>query len=246
MTLLAIGLIIIIGLLIGAVGVGGFLVVPILVFVDGRPLRDAVIAATVSFLGSGIIAALSWIRDSRFSENRNRVFLLAAAPGALLGAMLVRVISGTWIGLLIAIAVGLAGLGQLFGLPRTAASPPTALGAFVSGLVTGTGSALTGTSGPLIAMPLLARGGTGIVERIRVSQVSQLPIAATAAAVFLVAGDIAWMVAMACSAALAVGVVAGMRITLLVTPKVLSRTSAVLMLITGCAMLGSTLLTQQH
>ena len=239
MNLFALALIVAIGVSIGAVGIGGFLVVPVLVLVEGRTLRDAVIAATVSFVGAGLVSLVEVLRRPREDADNVRPFLYASAPGALVGAMLLRVIDVTVIGVLITIAVGLAGVGELFGLPRPAARVARPLRSYVNGAITGVASALTGTSGPMVAMPLLAFAGTPIRERIRVGQVAQLPIALTAAIVFAVGGDIAWSVAVASAIALAVGVVGGMRLTPRVAPAVLSRTAAALMLATACTMLAS-------
>lgn len=239
MHLLSFALIVTIGASIGAVGVGGFLVVPVLVFLDGRPLRDAVIAATVSFVGAGIVSLVVSLRRSGDHARGGGPFLVATAPGALVGAMLLRVIDATTIGILITIAVGLAGIGELFGLPRARTRESGQLRACVDGAVTGIASALTGTSGPLVAMPLLAFAGMPIRERIRVGQVAQLPIALTAAIVFILGGDIAWTAAVTSAAALAVGVLVGMAVTPRVAPIVLSRTAAVLMLATACGMLAT-------
>lgn len=237
MHLLAFALIVTIGASIGAVGVGGFLVVPVLVFLDGRPLRDAVIAATVSFVGAGIVSLVVSLRRTGNETRSGRSFLVASAPGALAGAMLLRVIDATTIGILITLAVGLAGIGELFGLPRARTTPSGPLRTCVDGAVTGLASALTGTSGPLVAMPLLAFAGMPIRERIRIGQVAQLPIALTAAIVFIIGGDIAWTAAATSAAALAVGVLGGMALTPRVAPIVLSRTAAVLMLATACSTL---------
>jgi hypothetical protein len=58
-------------------------VVPVLVFLEGRSVRDAVIAATVSFVGSGLVALYVWLRQERSVPAGHRGFLLATAPGAL-------------------------------------------------------------------------------------------------------------------------------------------------------------------
>lgn len=239
MTLLALVLVLLVGLLIGAVGIGGFLVVPVLVLLEGQPVRDAVIAATVSFVGSGLVALLVALRPGKQSSGGGRVFLLANAPGALLGALLLRAINGATIGLLIALAVGVAGVAELLGWPKANGRKPHPLLATLNGLVTGAGSALTGTSGPLIAMPLLAWAGVPIVERIRAGQVAQLPIAATATLVFVAAGDIAWTVAAMSALTLAAGTLVGMRITTALAPGVLRRVAAILMLLSAFSMLGA-------
>jgi uncharacterized protein len=239
MTLLAVLLVFLIGLLIGTVGIGGFLVVPVLVFLEGRSPRDAVIAATVCFVGSGLVSLWVWRRERRVAPGGSRPFLLTAAPGALAGALLLKVIGGAAIAILIAGVVGLAGIAELFGRPRAAARRAHRLRAALDGFVTGMGSALTGTSGPLIAMPLLARSGLPTLERIRIGQVAQLPIAATAAAVFIAAGDIAWTVAAISALSLALGGLVGMRLGLSIAPAALSRIAGILMLLTACSMVAS-------
>jgi len=110
----------------------------------------------------------------------------------------------------------------------------------IEGVITGLASTLTGTSGPLVAMPLLAFSGVPIRERIRAGQVAQLPIALTAALVLVTAGVIAWNVALTSALALAIGVLAGMRVTPRVSPAILARAAALLMLATAAAMLVST------
>jgi uncharacterized membrane protein YfcA len=237
-----------VGALIGAVGIGGFLVVPVLVFVQGRPLREAVIAAVVAFVGAGLVSLVVVPRQPHDVHRSLRSFLVACVPGALAGALLLRVVDVRVIGLLITAAVGLAGLAQLFGWPRMDANSndrrtgergPVATA--IEGVVTGLASTLTGTSGPLVAMPLLALSGMPIRERIRAGQVAQLPIALTASVVLLSAGAIGWRVAITSAIAVAIGVLAGMRVTPRVAPDILSRTAALLMLATAAAMLVSTL-----
>jgi uncharacterized membrane protein YfcA len=247
MDLLALTLVASIGVLIGAVGIGGFLVVPVLVFLQGRPLREAVVAATVSFVGAGVVALVALAQGRRDARTRDGLaFLLACAPGALVGALLLRVVDATAIGLLITLAVGAAGLAQWLGWPdgdrherdgadggdvRASRAAIVALGA-----LTGTASALTGTSGPLVGMPLLASTGMPIRERIRAGQVAQLPIALAAALVFLTAGDIGVTTALSCALALALGMAVGMRVTPRVAPRVLARIAALLMIATALAM----------
>lgn len=237
--LLALALIAAIGVSIGAVGIGGFLVVPVLVFVEGRTLREAVIAASVAFAGAGLVSLFAGLRERRVDTGSARSFLVASAPGALIGALLLRVIDATAIGILITVAVGLAGVAELSGWPRVARSQRRPLRGYLDGAMTGLASALTGTSGPMIAMPLLAWNGTPIRERIRIGRIAQLPIALTAAAVFVAGGDIAWTLAGISAIALGVGVLGGMRLTPRVSPIVLSRTAAALMLATACSMLAT-------
>src|SRR5690606_10737645 len=77
-SLLALALVFLIGALIGAVGVGGFLLVPVLVFLDGRPVRDAVVLATVSFVGAGAAAFYMEARHRGWSGAAGRLFVVAS------------------------------------------------------------------------------------------------------------------------------------------------------------------------
>ncbi len=167
------------------------------------------------------------------------MFLVAAVPGALLGALLLRVISNGAVAVMIAVAVGMAGVAELLGLPRSPTRESAVRRGAVNGLITGIGSALTGTSGPLIGMPLLAWSGTSIVERIHVAQVAQLPIAATAALVFGLAGDVAWAVAASSAVALSLGTAGGMRLTSSMAPITLRRTTAALMVTSALSVLAT-------
>jgi hypothetical protein len=250
--ILALLLVASIGVLIGAVGVGGFLVVPVLVFVQGRPLREAVIAATVSFVGAGIVAIVVVMQGRREPNARHDLaFLAACAPGALAGALLLRVIDATVIGILITLAVGAAGVAELLRSARACGSEGNEtnvrgasrrrIATIAFGGLTGTASALTGTSGPLVAMPLLALTGMPIRERIRAGQVAQLPIALTAALVFVSAGDIGLALAASSALALGVGMAVGMRVTPRVAPTALARVAAMLMIATSLAMLATAL-----
>jgi uncharacterized membrane protein YfcA len=91
-------------------------------------------------------------------------------------------------------------------------------------------------------MPLLAWSGVPIVERIRIAQIAQLPIAAAAAAVFVIAGDIRWTGAMISALGLASGTLMGMRVGTALAPVILRRASATLMLLTAGTMLVSAFL----
>ncbi|MBA3507906.1 MAG: hypothetical protein H0T80_19300 [Betaproteobacteria bacterium] len=68
MSFLACVLILAVGVLIGAIGIAGFLVVPILVFVEGASVRDAVIVAAVSFLS--VRVSCRWRRGCIAGDSR--------------------------------------------------------------------------------------------------------------------------------------------------------------------------------
>ena len=59
MTLGAALLLALVGVLVGAVGLGGFLVVPTLVWLTGQDPADSVAAAALAFLAAGVVSALA-------------------------------------------------------------------------------------------------------------------------------------------------------------------------------------------
>ena len=192
MSLTAILLVAAIGALIGAVGLGGFLMVPLLALMEGTSVREGIVVAAIAFLASGVVSW--WLFRLPLDEARTeRWFLLAAAPGA---------------------ATASAG-----------------------GLVTGFASALTGTSGPMVAMPLLSWAGRALRERVALAQVAQIPIALGATIAFASFGEVPWRLAAESSAALCVGLVLGARATRRLDTDLLRRLAAVLMWGAAAAML---------
>lgn len=237
MTLLAALLVAAIGALIGAVGLGGFMMVPLLMFLEGASVRQGVVVAAIAFLASGVVSLLLWRRTAGTAPGR-RHFLWAAAPGAVAGALAVQASGEGMLAVLIALGFAVAGVAEWLQLPRHV--QPRAVGgakAAGGGLITGFASALTGTSGPMVAMPLLAWAGLALRERVALAQVAQIPIALGATIAFASFGEVPWKLAGASSAALCAGLVLGAGATRRLDAGLLRRLAAVLMWGAAAAML---------
>ena len=227
-----------IGLLIGTVGLGGFLLVPILVTLEGRSTHDAVVVAAVAFLFAGLVSLASWRRRAPAELRTHAPFLLAAGPGAIAGALVVGAMVDGALDIVIAVAFASAAIAEWLALPRTAAvRKHGAVRAGAGGTFAGFASALTGTSGPMVAMPLLAWSGLPLRERIVVGQVAQVPIALGATVMFAGLGAIPWSLAVACSLALCAGMIASRLVAHRIEAGWLRRLAAVLMLGAAVAML---------
>ncbi len=238
-------LIAIVGVLIGAIGLGGFLVVPVLVLLDGRAPHEALAAATLAFAGAG---ALSWATarpahgagaDRPAAAKARGAFLLAAMPGAAIGALTVGSLAQGPLALLIAAAFAVAGWAEWRGWPRVsqrdaARARPAAWAA--GGLGTGLASALTGTSGPMVGLPLLTWAGLPGASRLALAQALQLPVALGAGVVYAGAAVLPWAAGAACTALLCAGVLLGSRLARAVSPAPLRRLSALLMWAAALAM----------
>ncbi|MGH8847428.1 MAG: TSUP family transporter [Polaromonas sp.] len=172
------------GWLIGATGIGGVLVVPALTQLEGLDVQRAIAAAQLAFAFPGA-AALWWLRRGPPTSNTGLGALVAGAvPGAVLGATLVHHVEPRW---LLAAVAALALVSGLRGLrPAPAAAPPgpalsmPAMAAL--GMAVGLGSALTGTGGPVLLVPLLMLWHQPLARTLAAAQAIQLPVALCASA----------------------------------------------------------------
>ncbi len=207
MTLFVIALALVSGLLIGCVGIGGVLLVPGL-SLAGVPVHDAIAASMLCYLFSGGIAVVIYARAGSIAWTSAAWLGLGAMPGAFAGAVLANAVGGEVLLLLIGVAVLFSGLRSL-GLSRAAvAGEGRALGAAplaVIGAAVGFGSALTGTGGPVLLVPLLMWFRLPVLFVVGLSQAIQVPIAALATIGNLLYGRLD----PALAAWLSLGVVAG-------------------------------------
>jgi uncharacterized membrane protein YfcA len=215
--------------------------VPLLTLLAGTSVRQGVTVAALAFLASGVVSLLLFRRPFQ-KEGTERWFLLAAAPGAVVGAVAVQAAREGVLSAAIVLGFAAAGLAEWMRLPRNV--PPRSVSraaATGGGLVTGFTSALTGTSGPMVAMPLLSWTGMALRERVALAQIAQIPIALGATVAFTSFGDVPWRLAAECSAALCVGLVLGARGTRRIDTGMLRRLAAVLMWGAAVAMLAQML-----
>lgn len=223
-----------IGALIGCVGIGGVLLVPTLAFLGGIAIHDAIAAAMFSYLFSGAAATWVYARKGSIDWGSSLWLAIGAMPAALAGAIAASHVTARVLELLIAVLVIFAGLRALQpgnGSDRTASLSKgglVGLGAFV-----GFGSALTGTGGPLLLVPLLVWLKIPILTTIGLSQVIQLPIAALATAGNVAFGILDIRLGAVLAIALLVGSIVGARAAHVLPSGTLTRFVGLLMLAVG-------------
>jgi uncharacterized membrane protein YfcA len=198
------------GWLIGATGIGGVLVVPVLHQLQGVPLPRAIAAASLAFALPGLAAA--WrLRKRAVEVPAGTVTLaLAALPGAAAGALLVHHLPVHWLlaGLAtLALASGLWGLRRAPGEGHGPPLPRAAMGAL--GVAVGFGSAVTGTGGPVLLVPMLMLLRQGLRSSVPAAQAVQLPVAVCAAAGHAWAGALDLPLALGLGVVLLAGSLAG-------------------------------------
>ena len=170
------------GLLIGSVGIGGVLLVPALTYLAEIPVHRAIPACMFSYLATGAIGVLVYSRHGSIRWAEAGWLCLGAIPASLIGSLSLAAISADAVMGLIAGMMVFAGIDTLIRRDRRFASPSTrrTIGApayVMIGALTGYGSAITGTGGPLILVPVVLYLGVPVLTAVGLSQAIQIPIA---------------------------------------------------------------------
>ena len=196
------------GALIGCIGIGGVVLVPLLVYFGDVDIKLAISAAMFAYIVSGLVGTFIYAQSKSIQWSMALILFIGAAPGALMGSWLVAVTHADFLKALIGILAILSGIQTLRGGAKADHDDAPLLGntpLIGIGAVTGILSSLTGTGGPLVLVPLLLWLRLPVLIAIGLSQAIQLPIASFATAANLMAGNFNWIIAIG----LAVGISSG-------------------------------------
>ena len=226
------------GLLIGAVGIGGVILVPALVYFGGIPIHTAIAAAMMSYLLTGLIGTLVYAGKNSIRWSMALWLCAGAMPAALAGALAAGRASSLLLEVLIGLLTAASGIHALLASPagddaRSAAVSGPALG--LIGAVTGFGSALSGTGGPLILVPILMWLELPVLTAIALAQAIQLPIALLATAGNFLSGNLDPGLGALLATGLAVGTFVGARVAHAVPRAALHRAVAIVLVVVGAA-----------
>lgn len=235
--LLAIGLLV--GVLIGAIGVGGVLLVPALTYVGGMAIHVAIASAMVAYFFAGGVGSIEFARRGSLRWSDAAWLTVGAMPGAFAGAAATNAVPGYVLELLIATLIIGSALNSLRRhAPLSRGVDTLTKGALVLiGVVTGVASSMSGTGGPLVLMPILLWLHVPVLAAVGLSQVIQLPISVFATAGNVVYGAIDVAVAASLSVLLMIGVWFGARIAHRVSSITLKRFVSQMLLGVGVMML---------
>jgi uncharacterized protein len=200
----------IVGLLIGAVGIGGVLLVPALTMVTDIGVHQAVPICTLSFLATGVIGVIVYARHGSIQWPKVFWLCLGAVPAAFLGSVSLLSIPAVAVMLLIATLMIVSGVDALIKayrqpLQQQALRQLTPMQYVFIGAITGFGSAITGTGGPLILVPIIIFLGLPVLTAIGLSQAIQIPIAAFASIGNWLSGNLNFDLALVVASLLVVG-----------------------------------------
>jgi uncharacterized membrane protein YfcA len=231
------------GTLIGAVGVGGILLTPLLIFALGTDLHIAQATSSFSFLFTGLMGTFIYARRKSIAWAQVLWISLGVIPATIAGARVNTTASAAILTLILAALILYSGANALVKC-KTASMDPgsrtlnvgtrsseivvtgaqpsgarTSMPEFTIklkkatlvfiGLGVGFGSALTGTGGPVLLVPLLLTLGYLPLSAVGVSQAVQLPIAVFATLGFLLYGEIDFSLGIALGVVQSLGVIIG-------------------------------------
>ncbi len=225
----------VVGTLIGCVGVGGVLLPPALVYLGGFGFHAAAATSTWAFLFCGAAGTLSYSGrrsiDWRMASWLGAGVVPAAFAGALANAALPE---GLLMTILAAVMV-ITGADALMRSPndagrtrRLGAPALLAVGAFV-----GFGSALTGTGGAVLLVPVLLLLRAPVRASVGAAQAVALPVVIFSIAGYVLYGSVDFVLGTAVGLVAAVGVVVGARIAHAAPAAALRRVVATALLCAG-------------
>ena len=231
-----------VGALIGAVGIGGVLLIPALTAFAALPIKAAMATALFTFTFTGIVGTFLFQRRGSIDWPVARPVLLSAIVFGFVGAWANSVVRPKALALILAAVIIFAGiytLATLRGLSKPAFNDrPHAkqLVLFGVGAIAGFGSGLTGVGGPALSVPLMVLLGFPALVSIGVSQAIQIVAAVSGTLGNLRYGTIDFNVAAIVTVAELAGVLVGVRIAHAVDANVLRKGVAVLCLVVGAAL----------
>lgn len=233
-----------VGTLIGAVGVGGILLIPALSLFGGLAIQHAMATALFTFILTGLIGTFLFQRRGSIAWHVTVPLCAGAALFGFAGAWANSRIDGTVLATILAAVILFAGAYTLFTpeARRHAAwdGRPGAQRALLLGIgaVSGFGSGLTGVGGPALSVPMMVLFGFPSLVSIGASQVIQVLAAVSGTVGNLKFGAIDFALAIPVALVEVVGVHLGVRIAHAVDARSLRRFVGVLCLVVGVSMLG--------
>lgn len=224
-----------IGGLIGSIGIGGVLLVPLMVYVAHYPMHVAIAASMFCYIFTGLVGTFAYTRFGTVPIRTSWPIFIAAIPGAVLGAGLLAFVPARPLLLTTAAMTLFAGYSALrTPLPLRGDGRTLSLSASLAiGAFTGFASALSGTGGPVILVPLMLMLNAPLLLAVGVGQAVQLPIATLATLVNFRNGTLDFTMAGTIAVSLAIGCFVGSHIAHRLPAKLLSRSAGLLFLCIG-------------
>lgn len=232
-----------VGTLIGAVGIGGILLIPAISLLTGLPIQTAMATALLTFIATGLLGTFLFNRRGSIDWGLTVPLCVGAAAFGFFGAWTNSRMDGRILTILLAAFIIVAGCNTALnrrgvGAPNWShAGRQQKILLFCIGAVAGFGSGLTGVGGPALSVPLMLLFGFSPLASIGASQVVQILAAISGTIGNLRFGTIDYKLAIALTIFEVIGVQLGVRIVHAIKPDSLRGTVAILSILVGTGLL---------
>ena len=232
-----------VGVLIGCVGIGGVLLVPILTYVFHIEIHIAIAAAMFSYMFSGVVGTLIYAQKGSIKWSQTIWLIIGAAPAAFIGAKITLSTPGHYLEILIAVFVVAAGINAMRSQKSMEHSSniTNRYALIFIGILTGIGSALTGTGGPLFLVPIMVSLKVAAHTAIGFSQAIQFPIASLATFSNFLYGSVDLIVGGLVAGGVIIGSIFGAKLAHLFSTTLMHRILSVVLVAVGVIMIGRVL-----
>ena len=232
-----------VGALIGAVGIGGILLIPALTAFAGLPIHAAMATALFTFAFTGVAGTVMFQRRGSIDWAITRPVLVGAVFFAFAGAWVNSLTGPGALAILLAAIIIFAGVYTLatwHGMPEPAFyrhQQAQQLLLLAIGAIAGLGSGLTGVGGPALSVPLMVLFGFPALTSIGTSQVIQIVAAVSGTLGNLQYGRIDFGIAATVTLLEIAGVLLGAHIAHAVNANWLRKFVAALCIVVGFALI---------
>ena len=239
---------VLVGVLIGAVGVGGILLIPAIDLLTPLSIQQAMATALCTFVATGVAGTWLFQRRGSIDWAVTTPLCIGAAVFGFAGAWANARLDAGLLSRVLATLIVLAGLYTLSSGAAARATPfegrPARQRALLlaTGAFAGFGSGLTGVGGPALSVPLMVLSGFAPLVAIGASQVIQILAAVSGSAANLLAGTIDFKLAALLTGFELAGVWVGTRLAHSVDARLLRRAVGVLCVSVGASLLARALL----
>jgi hypothetical protein len=232
-----------VGALIGAVGIGGILLIPALSAFAGLSIHAAMATALFTFTFTGITGTIEFQRRGSIDWVVTRPVLVGAVLFSFIGAWVNSLTGSGALAFILAGLIVFAGVytlatwhgmraPALHGQPRAQQMLLLGLGA-----TAGFGSGLTGVGGPALSVPFMVLCGFPALTSIGTSQVIQIAAALSGTLGNLKYGAIDFRVAATVTLLEIAGVLVGARVVHAVNANLLRKFVALLCIVVGVGLI---------
>lgn len=180
---------VVVGVLIGMVGVGGVLLPPALVALGDLTANEATATSTWAFVFTGVVGTIAYASRGVVPWDMLARLAIGVVPAAFVGALVNASLPASVVLLGLAALTIFVGVHQLrLGAGITTRTQLGTAALVGIGSFVGFGSALTGTGGPVLLVPILLALGVAPLRAVAVSQAVQLPVVLSGSVGYLQTG----------------------------------------------------------